>query len=261
VSIVPQGAGRHKLTTKTVTSEYEIVRGDLAKIFMDDTAKLDRVKYLFDDMVTDLEELSTGKVRATFSNRLPTTEYDLVVGADGMMSRTRRIVFGAGPDNGNYLRRLGQYSAYFTIPCIPEDTKFAQWYNAPGGRLIFLRPDAQNATRVYIAVTDGNLARFDEYDRLMREGTREEQMQWFEREFKDAGFQTERVLREMRKSSDFYTQQIAQVRMNQWVKGRVALLGDAGYCPSPISGVVRLQLPSRCSVSRLTLHRVQVRPS
>jgi 2-polyprenyl-6-methoxyphenol hydroxylase-like FAD-dependent oxidoreductase len=42
----------------------------------------------------------------------------------------------------------------------------------------------------------------------------------------------------MKEADDFYTQQIAQVKMEQWVKGRVALLGDAAFCPSPISGVV-----------------------
>jgi 2-polyprenyl-6-methoxyphenol hydroxylase-like FAD-dependent oxidoreductase len=227
-----------RLTVRTVTSEYEIIRGDLAKIFMDETEKLDRVKYLFDDMVTALEELPSGKVRATFANGLPQTEYDVVIGADGMMSRTRRILFGTGPNDDNYLYRLGQYAAYFTIPRTPEDTKIAQWYNAPGGRLIFLRPDPYNTTRAFLAVTDANLARFDEYDRLLREGTREQQEAWWEREFEGAGFQVERVLRGMKEADDFYTQEIAQVKMEQWVKGRVALLGDAAFCPSPISGVV-----------------------
>lgn len=35
---------------------------------------------------------------------------------------------------------------------------------------------------------------------------------------------------------DFYCDAMAQIRMDRWSKGRVALLGDAGYCPSPLSG-------------------------
>lgn len=44
----------------------------------------------------------------------------------------------------------------------------------------------------------------------------------------------------MNKSDDFYCQQIAQVKMDRWSKGNVVLLGDAAYCPSPISGVVSM---------------------
>jgi 2-polyprenyl-6-methoxyphenol hydroxylase-like FAD-dependent oxidoreductase len=72
----------------------------------------------------------------------------------------------------------------------------------------------------------------------LKKGTREEQQAWFEKEFEGAGWQTERCIREMKKADDFYMQQIAQVKMDTWHKGRVALVGDAAYCPSPISGVV-----------------------
>jgi 2-polyprenyl-6-methoxyphenol hydroxylase-like FAD-dependent oxidoreductase len=55
--------------------------------------------------------------------------------------------------------------------------------------------------------------------------------------FEDAGWQSQRVLDGMDKAGDFYMQEIAQVKMKHWSKGRVALVGDAGYCPSPISGM------------------------
>jgi hypothetical protein len=44
----------------------------------------------------------------------------------------------------------------------------------------------------------------------------------------------------MKESKDFYMQQIAQVKMPEWYKGHVALVGDAAYAPSPISGVVSI---------------------
>ncbi len=37
-------------------------------------------------------------------------------------------------------------------------------------------------------------------------------------------------------SDDFYFDSVSQVKMKSWTKGRVALLGDAGYCASPLSG-------------------------
>lgn len=215
----------------------------MARIVYEATKDNPNITYVFGDMITEIEEKENGKVEVTFKNKLPKKQYDVVVGADGQMSRTRRIVFGHGPNNDDYLYRLGQYSALFTMPRDPTDTNYAQWYNAPRGRLFLLRPDQYGTTRAYLAVTDGNLSRFDEIDRLLKNGTREEQQAWFENEFKDTGFQAERCIREMKKADDFYMQQIAQVKMDTWHKGHVALIGDAAYCPSPISGVVRITYP------------------
>ncbi|KAE8827609.1 hypothetical protein HRS9122_09590 [Pyrenophora teres f. teres] len=228
---------------QSVTSEYEILRGDLAEILYNTTKSLPNVAYIFDETITSITQVDTPGLptaaEVTFKNsHLPPSTYDLVIGADGQMSRTRRLIFRHGPKNDDYLHRLGQYSALFTIPRDPTmDNEYAQWYNAPGGRLFLLRPDPYGTTRAYLSVTDKNLSRFDEIDELLRTGTRAQQQAWFEREFKDAGYQTERCLSAMIKADDFYMQQIAQVRMPQWSKGCCVLVGDAAYCPSPISGV------------------------
>lgn len=213
----------------------------MARIVYELTKDNPQITYIFDEMAIEIQqdESKDGKALVTFKNRkLPPTEFDVVIGADGQMSRTRRMVFGHGPNNDDYLYRLGQYSALFTMPRDPTDTQYAQWYNASRGRLFLLRPDQYGTTRAYLAVTDANLSRFDELDKLLKKGTREEQQAWFEKEFEGAGWQTERCIREMKKAEDFYMQQIAQVKMDTWHKGRVALVGDAAYCPSPISGVV-----------------------
>ncbi|CAN9180370.1 unnamed protein product [Alternaria alternata] len=225
---------------QSATSEYEILRGDMARIVYELTKNNPQITYIFDEMAIEVQqdESKDGKALVTFKNgKLPPTEFDIVIGADGQMSRTRRMVFGHGPNNDDYLYRLGQYSALFTMPRDPTDTQYAQWYNASRGRLFLLRPDQYGTTRAYLAVTDANLSRFDELDKLLKKGTREEQQAWFEKEFEGAGWQTERCIREMKKADDFYMQQIAQVKMDTWHKGRVALVGDAAYCPSPISGV------------------------
>jgi 2-polyprenyl-6-methoxyphenol hydroxylase-like FAD-dependent oxidoreductase len=226
------------MMTIIATSEYEILRGDMARIMYDATKSLPNIKYIFDETITQIEQIeNNGKVKVCFANNhLPTSDFDIVIGADGLGSRTRRLVFG--PDE-KFLYRLGQYSALFTMPHDSNlDTKFAQWYNAPLGRLFLLRPDQYGTTRAYLAVTDSNLSRFDEIDGLLRKGTREEQMAWFEKEFKDVGYQSERCIREMKRADDFYMQQIAQVKMETWVERHVTLVGDAAYCPTPISGVV-----------------------
>jgi 2-polyprenyl-6-methoxyphenol hydroxylase-like FAD-dependent oxidoreductase len=54
--------------------------------------------------------------------------------------------------------------------------------------------------------------------------------------FYDLGWESNKILDLMNDSDDFYFDSIAQIKMDSWTKGRVALLGDAGYCASPLSG-------------------------
>jgi 2-polyprenyl-6-methoxyphenol hydroxylase-like FAD-dependent oxidoreductase len=68
--------------------EIKIVRGKLVKAFYD--ASNGKVEYIFGDHVTALKQ-GSGKVSVTFPNS-PEREYDLVIGADGMDSKIRRLV-------------------------------------------------------------------------------------------------------------------------------------------------------------------------
>ncbi|KAJ3038981.1 hypothetical protein HDV00_012739 [Rhizophlyctis rosea] len=229
---------------QSATSEFEILRGDLASIFYDATKDLENITYVFDEMISEIVQTATpGKVEVTFANNhLPTSSYDLVVGADGQSSRTRRLLFDQDiPDSTKmhaHLRRLGQYMAYFTIPKVDSDPSYAQWYNAPKGRLIFLRPDPYGTRRAYFAVTDSNLSRFDDIDDILsRHNSIKEQKAWLEQQFQGAGWQAERVIEGMKTSDDFYMQEIVQVKLDKWSEGRVVLIGDAAHAPSPISGV------------------------
>lgn len=60
------------------------------------------------------------------ANVKESVRYDLVVDADGMMSRTRRLVSGRRPIDDEYVRRLGKYAVLFTMPRAPQDTMFAK---------------------------------------------------------------------------------------------------------------------------------------
>jgi 2-polyprenyl-6-methoxyphenol hydroxylase-like FAD-dependent oxidoreductase len=203
-------------------AEIEIVRGELARIFYE--ASKEGTEYVFGDHVTALRQ-GSDKVSVTFANG-PEREFDLVIGADGMGSKIRRLVF---PDE-KPMKPLGQYTSFFTIPYKKEDGTFAQWYNAPGGRCVLLRPDNVGATRAYLSIMSSKPAGYYKLSIL-------EQKQMFRDMFEDAGWEALRVLEGMDKADDFYMQEIAQVKMEKWSKGRVVLLGDAGYCPSPISGM------------------------
>lgn len=217
------------------------MRADLTRVFYNATKDLPGIEYVFNETIKDLiQDAQADKVHVTFSNRLPNGHYDLVVGADGQISRTRRLAFGRGPNEGDYLRRLGEYMAFFTIPRTAFDTEYAQWYSATKGRLVMMRPSPYNDTRTYLAVIDSDWKRFEKIDDALKKRDEGRAKQWLEEEFEDAGWESKRCLEGMKTAKDFYMQEIVQVKMGEegFAKGRVALLGDAGYCPSPLSGMV-----------------------
>ncbi|KAJ4292037.1 hypothetical protein N0V90_009936 [Kalmusia sp. IMI 367209] len=225
---------------QSFTSEYEILRGDLARILYDVTKDKKGIEYIFDETIKEIDQTTRpDQVRVAFKNRLPEAYYDLVVGADGQISRTRRLVFGHGPQNDDYLRRIGEYMAFFTIPRTSSDTKYAQWYSTTGGRLIVTRPSPYDDTRVFLGVCDPDFKRFEGIDEAVKKRDEEKAKEWLKKEFEGAGWQIERILEGMETTKDFYMQEIVQVKMGEegFAKGRVALLGDAGYCPSPLSGM------------------------
>ncbi|KAF2442770.1 FAD/NAD(P)-binding domain-containing protein [Karstenula rhodostoma CBS 690.94] len=225
---------------QSFTSEYEILRADLANIFYDATKDMKNIEYIFNETINDLvQDAQADKVHVTFANHLPQAYYDVVVGADGQMSQTRRLAFGHGPQNGDYLRRLGEYMAFFTIPRIESDGQWAQWYPATRGRLLCTRPSPYNDTRALMGVVDWDLKRFSEIENLVKKRDEEGAKKWLAKEFEGAGWESQRILNSMTTTEDFYIQEIVQVKMGEegFAKGRVALLGDAGYCPSPLSGM------------------------
>jgi 2-polyprenyl-6-methoxyphenol hydroxylase-like FAD-dependent oxidoreductase len=57
-----------------------------------------------------------------------------------------------------------------------------------------------------------------------------------QRRFAAAGWVVPRLVSAMVEAPDFYFDEMAQIVMDRWSRGRVGLVGDAGYCPSPMSG-------------------------
>lgn len=201
--------------------DTEILRGELVDLLYEHSRR--DAEYLFGDhplTVTDLGD----QVRVVFASGAERS-FDLVIGADGIRSRTRRLVCPDTPA----IHYLDMYTAYFTIPYQPGDGQWARWYNAGRGRTLLLRPDNQGTTRAFLS--------FRSKHRGHEELSRAEQQALLHEVFADAGFDTARVLRDMAQSPDFYFEAIGQVKLPQWSNGRVALVGDAAYCASPISGM------------------------
>ena len=213
---------------QSITSEYEIFRGALAKIFIDPIIK--RVKLIFDESVDHFEQRDDG-VAVTFAKSKEVKTYDLLVAADGLGSRIRGMMLNTKPQEQIYDE--GVHVAYFTIKSdLLQGSRLSKGYNATGGRVIFLRPDPDPAGRTrggFLNVTtSGDIATKERLNKALREGN-ESYMELMEEMFRDVGWLAPEVLRGMRESDDFYCSLFGQIRSPKLHEGRVVLLGDAGY--------------------------------
>ncbi|ACY13841.1 FAD-dependent monooxygenase [Haliangium ochraceum] len=208
------------------TAELEILRGDIARILYEKSRE--RVEYVFGDSVAALRQEGAdsgdGGVEVSFESG-EQRRFDLVLAAEGIGSRTRHLLFGDAAKRVPY----DLYMAYFTIPTGDGDGAFARWYNAPGGRSIFLRPDRKGTTRVVLTLQRAPCG----YEELPYE----EQRHVFGELFADAGWEAPRVVGGLVEADDFYFEMIGQIRLDRWSQGRVALVGDAAWAPGPISGM------------------------
>ena len=213
---------------QSITSEYEIFRGALAKIFIDPIIK--RVKLIFDESVDHFEQRDDGVV-VTFARSTEAKTYDLLVAADGLGSKIRGMMLNSKPQEQFYDE--GVHVAYFTIKSdLLQGSRLAKGYNATGGRVVFLRPDPDPAGRtrgnLMNVTTSGDIETKERLNKALREGN-ESYMKLMEEMFRDVGWLAPEVLRGMRESDDFYCSPFGQIRSPRLHDGRVVLLGDAGY--------------------------------
>ena len=202
-------------------AELEILRGELAKLLIDQSRNA--VEYRFGDSIAALEEQPDGvKVRFEQGSE---DFFDLVIAAEGVGSHTRKMVFGDEVKR----RSFDLYTAYFTIPRGPGDANHMRWFNAPGGLCVCLRPDNLGTTRALLSFQEPPSG----YEKLPPA----EQKTLLKEKFQGIGWETPRILAALDDTPDLYFDQISQVKMARWSKGRIALVGDAAYCASPISGM------------------------
>ncbi|KAI2610046.1 uncharacterized protein GGS25DRAFT_487187 [Hypoxylon fragiforme] len=171
-------------------------------------------------------------VDVTFSDG-STGRYDLVLGADGQWSRTRRLMFGEEAGLGMF-HRLNVHVAYFTVPRHADETdELARAFQPGGGRAVMSRTGSRPETQAYLMLRTDS----EEVRKAVERQPAETQKALFEERFRGAGWKADQFLDAMRDTKDFYADSIGQVKAPTMVQGRVALLGDAGCCASPVTGM------------------------
>ncbi|MFZ0214586.1 MAG: FAD-dependent monooxygenase [Candidatus Dormiibacterota bacterium] len=208
-----------------IVSEIEILRGDLGQVLYD--ASHSGTEYLFDDTITGIEQDEDG-VAVTFENAAP-RRFALVVGADGLHSTVRRLAFG--PDAG-CLHEFGLYGGLFTATAT-LDLDLDGWYlmhNLPGGVVAGVRPGRLPGEMKVGLNFRANPFPYERRDAAAQRALLRER-------FAGAGWVVPRLLQAMDGAPDFFFDSTGQVRLEHWTRGRIALLGDAGYCPTPLTGL------------------------
>jgi 2-polyprenyl-6-methoxyphenol hydroxylase-like FAD-dependent oxidoreductase len=205
-----------------LVSKLEILRGDLVDVLYQATN--DHTEYRFNTRIEDVSQ-NAEAVQATLSDGT-TVSADLVVGCDGPHSAVRRLVFGA---EEHFVKPLGGYNAWFTAPDTVGLDGWYLMYQAPGLNAS-MRPSHDPAMcKAGLAFRSEPVA----YDRR----NTDEQRALLTTHFAGAGWQCDALLAAAARADDFYFDAFAQVHMPTISQGQVTLVGDAGYCASPLSGM------------------------
>jgi 2-polyprenyl-6-methoxyphenol hydroxylase-like FAD-dependent oxidoreductase len=224
LNIDGQEIARHEDRTFTGgrfdSGDIEILRDDLAGLVLEASQA---AEYIFDDTITALEQDDT-KVSVTFQHH-PPRAFDLVIGADGLHSSVRQLVFG---DERPFLVPLGMGLAIYTTPNLLGLQDWQLAFRDPTSAYVIY--PARNNTELRVNL--GFRMSLDEHHR----GDVAAQKALVAERCARLGGDVARLLTLLPDSEDFYFGPLAQVRMSRWSKGRISLAGDAGYCPSPFSG-------------------------
>ncbi|MGW0891911.1 FAD-dependent monooxygenase [Saccharopolyspora sp. NPDC002578] len=209
-------------------AELALRRTDLARILHETTRA--EVEYVFGDSITAVEQ-TYGGVRATFESG-GARDFDLLIGADGVRSEVRRLVFGP---HERYLHDLGCSLSLFTTP---TELDLEGWQlmhtvaarNGRPGRTAGLVPLPEPGRSLAGFFWRGAPETHDRHDV-------QAQQRILTRHFEQDGWEVPGMLSALPDAPDFYFDRVSQVRVNTWSRHRVALLGDAACCASPMSGI------------------------
>lgn len=227
MSVIESSTGKEifRSTERTMTGskfdspDIEILRDDLCRVLFE--AVGNQVEYIFNDTILSLNQDETG-VDVTFVHANP-QRFDLVIGADGIRSNVRRLVFGA---DEQFTRYLGHYVAIFTTPNFLNLDHWELFVQHEGNlAAAIIVKDKDSEARTYLGFSSNKPLDYDYRDITA-------QKQLVTDRNANVGWEIPKILQYMQHSQNFYFDSVNQIIMDHWSKGRVVLVGDAGYSVS-----------------------------
>jgi 2-polyprenyl-6-methoxyphenol hydroxylase-like FAD-dependent oxidoreductase len=200
----------------------ELRRSDLAATIY--RALDGKVETIFGDSVARIRD-EGNCVRLEFGDSAP-REVDLLIGADGLHSRVRRVAFGP---EAEFEVPLGYHVAAFEVEGYrPRDELVAVSHAAPGRQIsrLSLRDDRTLFLFVFR----------DEYLTADSPSSEQERKAVLTSVFADVGWECPQILAAMENVRGLYFDRVSQIRMDRWTQGRTALIGDAAACVSLLAG-------------------------
>ena len=217
----PNGAAVRPDQDEPAEEEYEIERDILLDLMFG--AVPGDVEFDFGDSIASMDEGKDG-IDVSFKKGLGRA-FDLVFGCDGAHSAVRKYWFGPEKEFSFFLEAYGSVSIVNKL-LIPENT--SQAYNEPGKAVML---SAYNhKTDIILLFSSEKKVPFDYRDE-------EQKRKMIVDQFSGVGWRTQELLEEVKQSDNLYFDALSQIKMPFWTKGRVALVGDAGYCASPAAGM------------------------
>jgi 2-polyprenyl-6-methoxyphenol hydroxylase-like FAD-dependent oxidoreductase len=202
------------------SEDIEILRDVLSNLIVDKLPA--SIEILYGDSVTALDEDEDG-VNVAF-DKAPERRFDIVVGADGLRSNVRKLTFG---DDRQFLKPMGIAIAPFSAANTLGIENWQMSYRDGNENCMVTTVRDNREVRISLSFPAGlDDAIPDRAGQLALVRQRCSHMGWKVPQFLDI----------METAPDFYLGVVAQTIMDRWTKGRIALVGDAGYCPSPFTG-------------------------
>ena len=217
IGSVPASAG-----SGAETDDVELPRGELTALLYACTR--DHVDYVFDDSIETLAHDDAGVKVTLRSGRAAT--YEIVIGADGLHSNTRRLAFG--PEE-QFHRYLGHCFVGFSVPNRFGFDHEAVLINSPGRMAALYAAGSKPELHALLAFRRAMPSRRELDDP-------EFQLRSVREAFVDPVGPVGWLLERMETASELFYDTLSQIVMPAWSRGRVALVGDAAAAPSFLSG-------------------------